>query len=318
MPSGSNSTIITITMPNRPGSKPGVLAMAGRQVVAHQCNGLRQPADEDGAENGAVDRAEPADDHHQQQLDRQQQVEGVGRDESHLVGQQRAREPSNACAQRKCDRLVLHEIDAEALRGDFRVADGDHGAPRGRSREVDGGEHDENEHGKTEIVKLPWLGQREAEEVGGWHRHSLEAPRHRFPADDELLDDLREGQRGDCQVDAGHAVGRHRHGDACRHGGEPGDGKRDEERHALGDQIGVGIGADRHEGAVPQADEPREADQQHEPDAGDRQDEDVGELADVEVAEHQAAPAAGRRRARRTRKPAPRAETAGCRRGMRF
>ena len=185
------------------------------------------------------------------------------------------------------------------------VADGDHGAPRRRSREVDGGEHDQNEHGKTEIVELPWLGQREAEEVGGRHRHSLEAAGHRFPADDELLDDLREGQRGDGQVDARHAVGRHRH-ERCRPAmaASPAMGNADEERHALGDQIGVGVGADRHEGAVPQADEPREADQQHEPDAGDRQDENVGELADVEVAKHQRRHQQAGGEQRRTRKPA--------------
>ena len=79
-------------MPNRPGSRPGVRAIAGRQVVAHERDGLRQPADEDGAEDGAVNRAEPAHDHHQQQLDRQEDVEGIGRDEAHLVAEQRAGE----------------------------------------------------------------------------------------------------------------------------------------------------------------------------------------------------------------------------------
>ena len=49
-----------------------------------------QVTDENGAVDGAVDGAEPAHNHHQQELDRQDDVEGIGRDEFQLVGEQRA------------------------------------------------------------------------------------------------------------------------------------------------------------------------------------------------------------------------------------
>ena len=106
MPSGSNSTISDHDEAEQAGLQARRPGDRRRQVVAHERDGLRQAADEDGAQDGAVDRAEAAHHHHQQQLDRQQDVEGVGRDEAHLVAEQRAGEAGDAGAQREGDGLV--------------------------------------------------------------------------------------------------------------------------------------------------------------------------------------------------------------------
>jgi hypothetical protein len=103
-----------------------------------------------------------------------------------------------------------------------------------------------------------------------------------LPADDDLLHDLGECQGGDGEVDARHAVGGHGDDDAGDQRSDAGGGECDEEGDALGEEVGVGVGADRQEGAVAEADKPGEADQQHQADAGDRQNEDLSEFADIE------------------------------------
>ena len=173
-------------------------------------------------EDGAVDRAQPAHDHHQQQLDRQQNVEGVGRDVAQLVAEQRAGQAGDAGAQREGDGLVAHQIDAEALRRDLEVADRHHGAARRRARQVDGAKHHQDEHREAQVVELRAACRAMAEDVGRRHGHALEAAGHRLPAHHHLLDDLRKRQGGDGEIDAGHAVGGQRHGDAGRQRREPG------------------------------------------------------------------------------------------------
>ena len=68
----------------------GQLADPGRHRVARLRDRHRQQRHEDGAEDGAVQAAEPAHHHHQQQLDREQHAEDVGRQEADLVGEERA------------------------------------------------------------------------------------------------------------------------------------------------------------------------------------------------------------------------------------
>ena len=70
-------------------------------------------------------------------------------------------------------------------------------------------------------------------------------------------------------------------------GEQPGDRQGDQERHALRQQDRVDVGADAEERRVAQADQTGVADQQHQPDAGDGEDEHAAEFTDVEFAQHE-------------------------------
>ena len=99
-----------------------------------------------------------------------------------------------------------------------------------------------------------------------------------FPARDDLHDDHVEGERGDRQVDALEAQRRQADDDADRGREQRRAGQRHHERHAAGLQQRLGVGADREEGRVAERDLPGEADEQHQPEADDRIDEDEVQL----------------------------------------
>ena len=82
-------------------------------------------------------RAEAADDDHQQQVDRLQDVELVGRDELQLVRIERAADAGERRRDRERQRLVAREMDAHALRRDLGVADRDEGAAGRRAQQVE-------------------------------------------------------------------------------------------------------------------------------------------------------------------------------------
>src|SRR5204862_2481743 len=95
-----------------------------RQPILRDRDRLRQHDNERRAEDRAVQRADAADDHDGDKLDRLDQRELLGRNEADLVRIERAADTGQRSGEREGYRLVVGEIDPHAARGDFRVADG--------------------------------------------------------------------------------------------------------------------------------------------------------------------------------------------------
>ena len=91
----------------------------------------------------------------------------------------------------------------------------------------------------------------------------------------QSADELR-GQRGHRQIEAAHPQAGNAEQDAHAGGRQPAEDQRTEQRHVrdADQEIVGGIGADRHEGAGTQRDLPAVADQQIDPERGQRQDQE--------------------------------------------
>src|SRR2546422_5490459 len=92
--------------------------------------------DEQPAEDGARDRREPADDDADEERDRQEHVEGVGRDERDSERAQRPRHARVRGADAEGQRLVERAVHAHRLGGDRVVADRDDRPPRPAPQEI--------------------------------------------------------------------------------------------------------------------------------------------------------------------------------------
>ena len=255
--------------------------------IAQDGDQRRQERHEDRAEHRAMQRAQPAHDHQQQELDRQQDVEDVRRQEGDLVREQRAGEAHYAGRIGKGHRLVDREVDAHRLRRDLAVANRDPGPAGGRAQQVARQPQGQHEKQQAEEIERSVGGELDAEDHRLVDLHAGEAMRHRFPAAEHLLDDHREGQRGDRQIDAGHAQRRQSHDQARGRGEHHGEGHRHHPRHAVLDEVGVSVGTDAEEGRVAERHQAGVADQHHQRDAADAVDEDPGGLADVVVVHQQ-------------------------------
>ncbi len=231
--------------------------------IAQDGDDRRQQGHEDGAEHRAVQRAQPAHDHQQQELDRQQDGEDVGRQVGDLVGEQRARQPHQRGRVGESHRLVDREVDAHRLGGDLAVADGDPGAAGGRAQQVARQPQRQHQEEQAEIVERPVVLEGHAEDDRLGHRHAGKAVRHRLPAAEHFLDDHREGERGDGEVDAGHAQRRQADDEAARRGDQHGQDHGDDPGHAVLQEEGVGVGADAEERGMAQRDQAGVAHQHH-------------------------------------------------------
>src|SRR5207245_7054011 len=104
---------------------------AGERVVEGGTDG--------GPYHRAEDRPEAADDDHRHEIDREEHVEGIGRQEPDY---QREEAAGHAGVERRDDereRLVRGQVDAAGLRRDLALADGQERAARPRPADVDGG-----------------------------------------------------------------------------------------------------------------------------------------------------------------------------------
>src|SRR5205807_6373453 len=138
--------------------------------------------DEGAAQDGAMQRADAADDYDGDELDRLDQRELFGRDEADLVRVKRAADAGQRRRDRERHGLVVGEIDAYAARRDFRIADR-HERPSGRrAQEVDqreAGQHGERE---AEIVEAFLTAQAITEQLDRLERFAAVAAGHRLPA----------------------------------------------------------------------------------------------------------------------------------------
>ena len=113
---------------------------------------------------------------------------------------------------------------------------------------------------------------------------SVEAAGDGRPFLKHRADDAAERQRGDREIQSAHAQGRPADRRAADRGEQSGHRHRHQERHALRQQNGVGVSADAEKRRVAKADQAGIADQQHQPDAGDGENEHPAEFADVKFA----------------------------------
>ena len=126
------------------------------------------------------------------------------------------------------------------------------------------------------------MGERHAEDHRLVHRPALEAAGHALPAREHFLDDQRERQRGDRQVDAGHSQRRQPHQHAGGRGQHDGQRQRHQPRQAEAlREVHVGVGADAEERGVAEADEPGVAGQHHERETADGVDQDQAHVHQV-------------------------------------
>ncbi len=223
-------------------------------------------------------RAQPADHHHQQQIDGLQDAELVGREEADLVRVQRSAQPGQRRRHGEGQRLVARQVDAHALRRDLRVADRDEGPPGGRAQQVEHAQRAQDGGDQAhEVEGLP-AAEVDAEQVRRLHVQPRVAAGNTLPAREHLLDDEAEGQRGDAQVDALDAQRRHGDHHAHRRREQRRRHHRQREGHAQVDQHALRVGPGAQEGRVPDRELPGEAGQQHQPQAHHRIDEHEVEL----------------------------------------
>ncbi|MNV56452.1 hypothetical protein D3C71_1487360 [compost metagenome] len=183
-------------------------------------------------------------------------------------------------------RLVARQVDAHALCGNLRIADGDKRAPCGRAQQVQNGQR--AHHRDQQAQKVERLGglERVAEHL---RRHQVlagVAARHRLPARKHLFHDEAERQRGHAQVDALDAQRGQAHHHA--HGGRQprSAGQRQRKRPSHAREHGLRISPHAQKGRVPEREQPREPGQQHEPQSHDGVDQHKGELGQPILGRH--------------------------------
>ena len=154
--------------------------------------------------------------------------------------------------------------------------------PVGALEEIPGQPQAADEEGQTQEVKGDVTGEGDAEDDRLVHRLALQAAGHVLPPGEDLLDDHREGEGGDGEIDAGHAHRGQPDDHARRRRQRRGQGQGHDPRQAevLG-EVHVGVGADAQERGVAKTHQPRVAGQHHEGQAAEPVDEDEADVDEV-------------------------------------
>ena len=117
---------------NNPAMPPGASADHQHQqsaehqqpIVVEEADRLGQQRQHDRGHGDAPGRTDPADDHHGEQHDRDDEIEGVGGDELGEIGVEPAGEPGQRGADPEGRELVARDVDGERGRGILVLADG--------------------------------------------------------------------------------------------------------------------------------------------------------------------------------------------------
>ncbi len=194
------------------------------------------------------------------------------------MGVQGARDAGQRGRDGKRQRLVARQVDAHALRGNFRVAYGDESAAGGRAQQVENGQRGADGNHEAQKIKLLAAVELPAEHVGRLDVRARVAAGDRLPARKNFLDDEAESQRGNAQVDALDA--QRRQPDHQPHGGRQagGAGQRDGKGYPGVGHHRLRVSPDPEKGRVAQREQAGEAGQQHQAQAGNRIDQDEGQL----------------------------------------
>src|SRR6266545_3540114 len=250
----------------------------------HQvADGDGQQGDEDRAEDGAEHRTEAADDDHGQIVDGHGDLELLVVGDAQIVRVEHARHAGIEGRDGEGEQFVAEDVDADDLRGDVVVADGDERAAGAAPHEIHGTDDGEHHEEHQEEVH-PALGRDLVAEESRARDldRGLDAaadPRHVIdgPLDDELA-----GERGDGEIEPLDPERGDAHHRPYGRGHQASEWEGEPERKAQPDhEVGGGVGAHRHEGAVPDGDLAGIAGQDVEPEGahhGDRDEVDDGEV----------------------------------------
>ena len=255
MPPGSNRITNTSTIPNSDGSRPGRRPTPNCRSSRMMAMTSGSSRHEQRAEDHTMQRPQATHEHDGDELHRQQHVERIRCEVAHVMREQRAGQPGDECADREGEGLVPREIDAHALRRDFAVADRHHGAAQRRAQQVCRQPQHDHQHEEREIVDAIRTLYGYSEDVGRRHREAVETAGDRVPFLEHGADDAAERQRCDGKVEAAHAQRRQADQDAEQTGQQTGGRQRDQQRHTVGEQDRLGVGADAEKGRVAQADQ---------------------------------------------------------------
>ena len=258
-------------------------------------------------------RADAADDDHQEQVDRLDDVELVGRDEPELVRVERAADAGERRRDRERQRLVARQVDAHALRRDLGVADGDEGAAGRRAQQVE-------DRQRRARPRRRGRGSRTRRRRRALQPNALGAFTC-MPA----LPPVTLSQRANtsstmkpkasvaiAEVDALDAQRRQADDDAGGGRDQAGGGEAQRERPAGVAEHGFGVRADAEERGMAEREQAGVAGEQHQPEADDGVDQHEGELGEPVLGEQPRRGEQRERRAGRTRTPARRAWRGGC------
>ena len=172
---------------------------------------LAAPHEEEGADDGAGDGADAADDHNEEDLIGHGHGEALGLDAGHVHGHEAAAKAREEGTDDEGHHLMLRQVDAHGLRGDLIIPDGLEGP-------AVGGVYDQHDDGDAQ-PRHNDVGVEALE--GGVLPQGVGAVGEGGEALilDEGADDLREAQGGDSQIVALQP----QHGEADEPGQEGGD-----------------------------------------------------------------------------------------------
>src|SRR5215510_3764074 len=261
-----------------------------------QVDGMRQPGEDEGAHDGAEERALAAQEHHSQDLHRLVDGEIAGIDVARVVAVEAAREGGQGIAHGEGEELVAEHVDAEGAREILVEPDGAEAAPHPGAEAPRADEHGDGETDEGEVVP----GDRASDGHhaaarpvdGGLTRHHQAegAVGEAVPVHHHEADHLREGQRHhreveglepELEADAPHHHREHHRGDGRGHRGHP-------ERQLVvgGEEIGH-VGGDAEHRGMEHGELAGEAEDQVESDGEDAVDEREDEDGEEEVAAHE-------------------------------
>src|SRR5262249_24868950 len=194
--------------------------------AAEGLHGVADPngeeGDEDGPEHGAEHGAEPADDDHGEVVDGHADLELLVVGDAQVVGIEDPGDARVKGGDGEGEELVAEDVDADDLRGDVLVADGDEGAAHSAPDEIEGTHDGQDHEDEEEEVHLALAREHIGAEArpgdvdGGLHATADEGYVVDGPLDDELT---REG--GDGEIEALDTHGGDSHHRPHQRGHEP-------------------------------------------------------------------------------------------------
>ena len=228
----------------------------------------------DGGDDGPGQRARAADDGHGDERDRGGEREQARRDEPDHAGVERAGEPRHERAHHERADLDADDVDAARLRAQLAAVQGAHRPPGPQRSDVVGHQHGDADAAPHQPVER--RGRAELDRADGRERDAGE-PVHAagdgLGLDERQRHEQAEAERGHGEVVALQPQARDGQDEAAesRHGagGREAEQPRPVQLHGA---VGAGVGAEAHEGGVPQRDLPGVAEQQREADHDQRVD----------------------------------------------
>ena len=232
---------------------------------------FRQQGEEEGAEQRAEHGLGAAEEDEQDHGDAEQDRIVLGLDVAEVVPVQPPAEPRERRADGEGERLVPADVDAEEIGDGFVVVHRHHVQSEPRPFEEGGDE----KHGEGE--------RRDAADADVGEHRVARRPAHHFEVEEQGLQHLAEGERGQGEVDAPGPQHRHRDDQREHERHHPGADAGQPGRHAVF-VAGVGgeVGADAHEPGHPQvelAGRQRPVDRVGEDDVQQEDDENAFEIA---------------------------------------